>query len=529
MLRPFEWNQLRLFAPLLALLGGCELSSGVGALIEHEPVPPGPVVRIVSPEADQSVLQAPSIQLRGEVRHLERLGADGLTAEWFVDGVSACSSSAVQSDNSSNCQAVIAPGEHTVTLAAVNETGADAVTSHRFTVAANDAPMITITSPTSDILVEAGEAIVFSASVSDDHQAADTLLITWRSSIDGPLIQDGYADAEGRFTTVGALSEGEHLLTAQVQDISGYLGEDSLLLSVQEANVAPSIAAVAITPNPARVDEQLTCTYSGFVDLNGDQDASRLSWSIDGVNAGAGSTLSGGFVRGSEVACDVTPSDGRLDGATVSDTLVIENTPPVVSGLVITPTTPQTDDLVTCSYAYADADFDADDSEVVWLRNGLAQSTGSSYAGTMIPGDELTCQVTARDGLNDGNILTGSVIVGNYVPEVTDVRIAPEPAYVGDTLTCTYVFSDQDSQGDTSTIAWTVDGVLIGNLASVSTGFSPGDEVRCTVTPSDGFSQGIRLRRRLPFRPIRSRHVALIHHRAAISPRYPRGCYSAER
>ena len=50
-----------------------------------------------------------------------------------------------------------------------------------------------------------------------------------------------------------------------------------------------------------------------------------MEWFINGVSAGAGSTLAGGYAKGDEVECTVTPNDGLADGTPDSGSVTIAN------------------------------------------------------------------------------------------------------------------------------------------------------------------------------------------------------------
>ena len=71
------------------------------------------------------------------------------------------------------------------------------------------------------------------------------------------------------------------------------------------------------------------------------------------------------------------------------------------------------------------------------------------------------------------------------------MSISPDPAEVGDTLTCSWSgYSDPDGDSDASLAAWTVNGSAAGSGTTLSSGFAGTDEVTCTVTPFDGHSTG---------------------------------------
>ena len=75
----------------------------------------------------------------------------------------------------------------------------------------------------------------------------------------------------------------------------------------------------------------LTCTHT-FHDTDlADSDMSVVAWTVGGVPAGVGSTLSGVFAAGDTVTCTVVPNDGSVAGTAASASVVIENMTPQAS------------------------------------------------------------------------------------------------------------------------------------------------------------------------------------------------------
>jgi hypothetical protein len=262
--------------------------------------------------------------------------------------------------------------------------------------------------------------------------------------------------------------------------------------SVTVGNSAPSITSVSISPDPAYVTDALDCSYSGFSDADGDADASTYKWLINGSNAGSGNSLTSGFVKGDTVKCKVTPSDGTDTGSVVTASLVISNTAPVASGVSIAPSAPTVSDTLDCSYAFFDADGDADATTIEWTdASGTALGTGASLSGAFSNGDTITCTVTPTDDEESGSPESASVTIGNSAPSVTDVSISPASPLDNDTLTCSWIFADDDGDADASTVEWTDgSGTSLGSGATLSSGFATGDDITCTVTADDGSDTG---------------------------------------
>lgn len=260
-------------------------------------------------------------------------------------------------------------------------------------------------------------------------------------------------------------------------------------------NTAPSVSSALISPDPALAGETLTCGYT-FTDVDGDSDQSTVSWSVGGQVVGSGNTYSGAFVRGNTVVCSVTANDGEDSGNSVQDTLTISNTPGQVSNVAISPSSLQYGDTATCSYSFYDVDGDSNQSTVRWLVNGQAWANGAtmpaSVANQYISGGSVvTCEVTAQDGYTQNpSTSTAQVTVSNTAPTVSNVSVSPINATSSDTLSCSYNFSDVDGDSDQSSVSWTVNGNVVSQQSTLSTGYVAGDSVLCSVTPNDGTANG---------------------------------------
>lgn len=474
----------------LLLLCSCELGGGQGVVDDPSDDQSGPATEILSPTEGEERPQAVETTLLGRVEQGTPLGASGLMAEWFVDSVSVCPSLAVAEDGLTRCRLELLPGAHTVTLAARDAAGADSVDSLSFTVIDNQSPTVTIISPDPGFEYIAGDILSFGAQVSDDHDSPEQLLVSWESSIDGLLMSGSYPDADGLLELSGSLSAGSHTLRAEAIDSGGYAGSDEILVHVREPNQPPSVGMVIISPEPATVADALLCSYTGYSDAEGDSDLSSVEWTVNGTTAGNGDTLTAGYLKGDTVSCRVTPYDGEDFGVPVSAEIQIGNAAPTLSLPNLTPNPAHSDDTVDCSYSYTDLDGDPDQTSIDWLLNSALVSTGPSFSAGAIPGDTLTCRATAYDGQDTGSVAEVSLVIANYLPLVSQVSIAPDPAYVGEQLTCSYSFSDQDSQGDSSKTVWTIGGGTSGSGSTLGLGFAIGDEVVCTVTPHDGDDAG---------------------------------------
>ncbi len=274
-------------------------------------------------------------------------------------------------------------------------------------------------------------------------------------------------------------------------------------------NSPPTIGAVALTPAEAYETSVLSCDVSGVADVDGDDVTLTIAWTVGGspVTGVDTPTLSGDyFDRGDTVTCSVTPNDGTADGSTVvSDPVVILNSPPVVASLSLGPAQPTESSTLVCEAVGVADDDPADSVTLVFQWDVTGQSpivdtvtggTTSTLTGTDFDrGDEVTCTVTPTDGTDSGSpVVAGPLTILNTAPTVDGVTLAPDPAYVTTTFTCSHT-TTADVDGDTVTVsyAWFVDGLAVTGATSstLSPGpFVKGSQVGCAVTPNDGTVDG---------------------------------------
>jgi alpha-tubulin suppressor-like RCC1 family protein len=99
--------------------------------------------------------------------------------------------------------------------------------------------------------------------------------------------------------------------------------------------------------------------------------------------------------------------------------------------------------------------------------------------------ESCTATVRVSDGQTNAQAAL-AIDCTNTAPTVTGVAITPAMAYRNTALSCAYNFADADGDADQSTIAWFINGAPAGSGATLNSGYSSGDTVRCEVTPRDG-------------------------------------------
>jgi hypothetical protein len=341
---------------------------------------------------------------------------------------------------------------------------------------------------------------IASVTLPEEVFAADEVTCTWSEFTD--------TDADADVSTVRWLVDAKEVATGPT--ISGLFVRDQELTcevtpfdddepgapisaSVIVSNSAPTIGSASISPDPARAEDDLLCSYTDFVDPDGDVDRTTFRWIVDSTVVGTTDTLaSGAYDSGDSVTCRVTPSDGALDGPAIFVSVVIDNTTPSVTDVQITPDPATARDTLTCSWNFVDADGNPDQSTVEWLVNGLSAGTGPTLAAaTAVRDDVVECLVTPNDGFVDGVASSTSIVMENALPRALSAAITPNPAYITSELTCGYTFSDSDGDADASFIEWFVNGVSTDTGPVLAAGEAvKGDLVECTITPNDGLGDG---------------------------------------
>lgn len=130
------------------------------------------------------------------------------------------------------------------------------------------------------------------------------------------------------------------------------------------------------------------------------------------------------------------------------------------------------------------------DAKIEWFVNGRpfnlldAQKFNAADAAK---GDNIQAKVT----LKGREILSNTVQIKNYPPEITAVKVLPENFQSGDTLSVEAEASDLDTDPVTFVYEWSKNGAVIGTEKSIVVDFKRGDKLSLKVTPFDGESYGV--------------------------------------
>jgi len=160
----------------------------------------------------------------------------------------------------------------------------------------NQAPTVSILSPSNGATFKSRESISFAGSASDPEDGDITKYLTWTSNLDGQIGTGGGFDA--------ALSDGTHTITASATDSGGQSVSDSISITVGTPPAGPTtVGVVAITyatEGGRNQDRHLVITMSVEDDLGSPVGGAVVSANVfheDSLYASlSGTTVSDGTV-----------------------------------------------------------------------------------------------------------------------------------------------------------------------------------------------------------------------------------------
>ena len=321
----------------------------------------------------------------------------------------------------------------------------------------NEAPIAESVVLTPDVVTTSSEVVAVPSGSDPDE---DDLVWTFAWYVSGGEVKRGTDD----WLDGGQFVKGD---TIMVEAVANDGSADSNVVTsdlVTVGNTAPAVEGAEIDPADADRSSVLSCRPIGGSDPDGDAISFITTWNVDGREIGEYTTIDGTlFRKGQTVTCTLTPTDGEDEGSPVtSDPITIQNTPPLISAVTVTPSTPRTADTLGVTVSgVSDPDGDRVTLTYAWNVDGSLASTASTLTPSAhARGDVVEVTVTPNDGEDDGLPLTASVTIAN--PPPTEPAVAIDPASPGsdDDLLCDVVVPSTDADGDgiTYTITWTRNG-----------------------------------------------------------------------
>ncbi|MBD3185135.1 PKD domain-containing protein [Candidatus Poribacteria bacterium] len=296
--------------------------------------------------------------------------------------------------------------------------------------------------------------------------------------------------------------------TVKPYDGSGY-GEIKTSSSVTIRNSSPVASNPLINPSVPLTNDNLSATYS-YSDADNDPEyGSTIRWYKNEVIQ---SSYNNSKIlpynvtsKGQTWRFVVKPGDGiELGSYQSSPEVVIGNTPPAVSNVVLTPALPSLSDNLQVEYDYSDPDSDPESgTEIKWYKNGIIQDV---YANSLVipsaalaEGDQWYFTIKPKDNFDFGEIVTSNsvtVIVGNTPPVVSDLSITPASPNTLQDFTASYIYNDvdDDPESESTEIKWFKNNEAqpdFNDILTISAEYTNKDDLwYFTVKPHDGKNFG---------------------------------------
>jgi len=194
-----------------------------------------PTVTISAPTTGSEFRETDLINFEGTVSDGEDF-PEALSIRWesSLSGILDIGST-VDADGNVQGAGALTPGTHTIRLWAEDTSGRETnAETMIFVFPPAAAPVVEISEPEGGSTFEAGDLVLFVATVSDERDTPDSLDVSWTSSADGDL-GGSSATADGRIELyTSSLSVGPHAITITVVDSDGRSASTSVVIDVTE-------------------------------------------------------------------------------------------------------------------------------------------------------------------------------------------------------------------------------------------------------------------------------------------------------
>ena len=238
-----------------------------------------PVVLIVSHSDGVEVQDGYVEHFRATVSDDDNQFTD-LSIAWYVGEEIVCDWSAASPAGDSTCSIVFGEGDSNVVVEVRDPQGAGGRAELSVVVLPTEAPTVTMLTPLGNSNYYSDQLIQFSAMVGDLEDDVEDLIVTWTSSVDGELSLDASVNSDGEMSDYGYLSEGNHAIEVRVEDSSGKVSTDEVVIRVGGANTIPTCEITTpVDGTTAVVGEMIT--FRGLVN---DADIPATSLQVEWIS-----------------------------------------------------------------------------------------------------------------------------------------------------------------------------------------------------------------------------------------------------
>lgn len=384
-----------------------------------------PEATVTFPSDGAEVVEGSAVDLRGSAADPDDAASD-LMAAWYRGADAICPPSAPEPDGTTTCTTTATEGADAITLEVRDPDGAVATAAITLNGTTDTPPTVEIVAPTEGSRWYSDRLVTLEGLVTDDHDEASALTLTWESSQDGLLDVTLTVDSDGSVSGVASLQVGEHQLTFSGTDTVGNQSSDSVVVSVTGPNTAP-VCGISAPEDGGVTEPDVETVLRGTVtDIDESATAIAASWSSDRQGllgnvtpTSTGEvTLSARLQHGTHLlTLAATDEAGATCSASVSYTVTTrpsaEILTPAVGDVV------QQGDQLTLTGTAHDPETPPELLDVTWesdidgfLDNSPAAVDGTlaaTIAGLSVGEHTLTLTVTDSNGLDGTDTVTFQV------------------------------------------------------------------------------------------------------------------------
>jgi len=275
--------------------------------------------------------------------------------------------------------------------------------------------------------------------------------------------------------------------------------------------MTPEARNITLTPDPAWTEHDLFAAYT-YYDANDDPQVDEsIGWYKDGVYESAYDNAhmvpASATAEGQEWYCRIRVFDGVAwgDWFASNHVLVVNPNPmpPEARDVLLSPDPASSEDDLTASYRYYDANGDPQMGERIrWYKDGvyLPEYADASQipAAATAPDENWYFRVRCHDGTAWGAWFASNhvvIVFANTPPEAQNPTLSPDPAYTGDDLAASYTYYDAEGHPQAGErIRWYTDGVYQSAFDNAhlvpASATAKGEDWYCRVRVYDGYDWG---------------------------------------
>jgi len=276
--------------------------------------------------------------------------------------------------------------------------------------------------------------------------------------------------------------------------------------SIVNVNNPPTSPTVDITPDLPLTNDDLVCTVTvPSADPEGDTITYVYEWYKDNISTqttitiGLSDTLHFNSTAKGEVwKCVVTPFDGTENGTSSEDQVTIQNSPPSISSVEITPDPAYTNtDLTATPSGWSDPDNDPPSYSYQWQKwNGdnwqnISGATTNTLSSTnFAKEDQIKIICTPFDGTDYGTSKEDTITISNSAPTIDSFAPTDTTPEVNEGESQEFNITKFDLDGDPLTVTWWLNQTNAGetsNSYQYIADYESAGIYNITVTISDGF------------------------------------------